>query len=64
MTNKLNFPSATTVDLYIEQGITSLYGYMSAITPCFVENLFVPLLRTVPIKKTTFVHKHVEFAKI
>ena len=38
--------------------------YMSAITPRFVKNAFVPLLRTVPIKRTTFVHKHVEFARI
>ena len=64
MTNKLNFLSAMTVKLYIEQGMTSLYVYMSAITPSFVRNAFVPLLRTVPIERTTFVHEHVEFFKI
>ena len=64
MTNKLNFPSATTVELYIEQGMTSFYVYTSAITPRFVGNAFVPLLRTVPIERTTFVHEHVEFSKI
>ena len=36
---------------------------MSAISPRFVGNAFVPLLRTVPIERTTFVHKHVELAK-
>ena len=64
MTNKLNFPSATTVELYIEQGMTSLYVYMSPITPRVVGNMFVPLLRTAPIERITFVHEHVEFAKI
>ena len=63
MTNKLNFSSATTVELHIEQRMTSLYVYTSAITPRFVGNAFVPLLKTVPIERTTFVHEHVEFAK-
>ena len=56
MTNKLNFPS---VELCIEQRMTSLHVYMSAITPRFVGNAFVPLLKTVPIERTTFVHEHV-----
>ena len=64
MTNKLNFPSATTVELHIEQAMTPLNVYTSAITPGFVKNAFVPLLRTVSIERTTFVHEHVEFFKI
>ena len=40
-----------------------MYVYTSVITPRFVGNAFVPLLRTVPIERTTFVHEHVEFAK-
>ena len=41
-----------------------MYVYMSAISPRFVGNAIVPLLRAVPIERTTFVHKHVEFARI